>query len=140
MGLCSRERDSIGGEKWIAEAEDGEHAEGRAGGEVERGGDDGGAGAFGADQRAGDVEVVLGQQLVEVVAGDAARNARELFPHQGGVAVADALEAGVDLAHAASGADERVELVGRRDANGHARPVVEHDLERFHIVNGFAAE
>ncbi len=88
------ERNGVGGEKRIAEAEHGEHAEGRAGGEIERGGDDVGAGALGADQRAGDMEVVFGQQLVEVVAGDAARNAGKLFADQGGVAVADAREAG----------------------------------------------
>ena len=73
------ERDGVGGEKRIVETEHGEDAEGRAGGEVERGGDDVGAGALRADQRAGHVEVVFGQQLVEVVAGDAARNAGKLF-------------------------------------------------------------
>ena len=77
------ERDGIGGEKRIAEAEHGEHAEGRAGGEIERGGDDVGAGAFRTHQRAGDVEVVFGQQLVEVIAGDAAGNARKLFARPG---------------------------------------------------------
>ena len=35
------------------------------------------AGAFGADERARHVEAVLGQQLVEVVAGDPARDVRE---------------------------------------------------------------
>ena len=44
--------------------------------------------AFGADQRARDVEAVLGQQLVEVVAGDAARDVREARADQVGVAVA----------------------------------------------------
>ena len=39
--------------------------------------EDGDAGALGADERARDVEAVLGQQLVEVVAGDAARDLRE---------------------------------------------------------------
>ena len=105
------EGNGIGGEKGIAEAEHREHAEGRAGGEIERGGDDVGAGAFRAHQRAGDVEVVFGQQLVEVVAGDAAGNARKLFAHQGGVAIADARQACVDLADAAAGADERVQLL-----------------------------
>ena len=37
----------------------------------------GGAGAFGADQRARDVEAVFRQQVVQVVAGDAAGNIRE---------------------------------------------------------------
>ena len=134
------EGDGVGGEKGIAEAEHGEHAEGRAGDEVERGGDDVGAGAFRAHQRAGDVEVVFGQQLVEVVAGDAAGNARELFAHQGGVAVANAREARVDLAHAAAGADQRVQFCWRRCAHRHPGAVVENDVERFHVVDGFAAQ
>ena len=37
------------------------------------------AGAFAADERARDVEAVFGQQLVEVVAGHAARDARKLL-------------------------------------------------------------
>ena len=77
--VFERERNGVGGEERIVEAEHGEHAEGRAGGEIQRGGDDVGAGAFGADQRAGDIEVVFGQQLVEVVAGDAARECAGTF-------------------------------------------------------------
>ena len=106
------ERNGVGGEKGIAEAEHGQDAEGRAGGEIERGGDDVDAGALRADQRAGHVEVVFGQQLVEVVAGDAAGNAGKFFADQCGIAVADAREAGVDLAHAAAGADERSSSAG----------------------------
>ena len=133
------ERNGIGGEKRIVEAEHREHAEGRAGRQVERGGDDVGAGAFRADQRARHVEAVLRKQLVQVVPGDAARNPRELFAHQRRVAVADAGEAGVDLAHAAAAADERVKLVRRCGADRHARAIVENDVERLHVVYGFAA-
>ena len=138
--MLERERNGVGGEKRIVEAEHGEHAKRRAGGEVQRGGDDVGAGALGADQRARDMKIVFRQQLVEVVAGDAARNAGKFFADQSGVAVADAREAGVDLADAAAGADERVELLGRRGSDGHARAVVENDVERFHVVDDFAAE
>ena len=134
------EWDGIGGEKGIVEAEHGEHAEGRAGGEIERGGDDVGAGTFRTHQRAGDVEVVFRQQLVEVVAGDAAGNARKLFAHQGGVAIANARQACVDLAYAAAGADQRVEFGRRRGADRHPGAVVENDVERFHVVDGFAAQ
>ena len=53
----------------------------------------GDAGAFGADQRARDVEAVLGQQFVEVVARHAARDLREPRADQVGVAVAQLLSA-----------------------------------------------
>ncbi len=99
-----------------------------------------GAGAFGADQRAGDVEAVLGQQLVEVVAGDAARNARKFFADEVGVAVAQAGQAGIDLADAAAGANGGVELGGAGAAHRHARAVVENDVERFDVVGDLAAQ
>ena len=86
------------------------------------------------------MEAVFGEQLVEVVAGDAAGNARKLLPDERGVAVAEAREAGVDLADAAAGADQRVKLLGRRGADGHARAVVEHDVEGFDVVDDFAAQ
>ena len=41
------------------------------------GAEDGDAGAFAADQRSGDVEAVFREELVEVVSGDAAGDARE---------------------------------------------------------------
>ncbi len=130
----------VGSEKCIGKSEDGEYAEGRAGGEVEGGGDDVGAGAFGPDQRAGDVEAVFVEQLVEVVAGDAAGNAGEFFADECGVAIAETGEAGVDLADAAAGADEGLKLVGAGAAHGHAGAVVEHDVEGFDVVGDFAAE
>ena len=46
--------------------------------ELESGAEDDGAGAFAADEGAGDVEAVFGQELVEVVAGDAAGDAGKL--------------------------------------------------------------
>ena len=103
MGSCSSARGTASAaRKRVRKPEHREHAEGRAGGEIERGGDDVDAGALGADQGAGHVEAVLGEQFVEVVAGDAAGNARKFFADQIGVAIANAREAGVDLADAAA--------------------------------------
>ena len=47
--------------------------------EAQRGSEDDGAGAFAADEGAGDVEAVFGEKLVEVEAGDAAGDAGKLF-------------------------------------------------------------
>ena len=79
--------------------------------------EDGDAGALRADERPGDVEAVLGQQVVEVVARDAAREvlgiaAADLV----GVAVAQGLEPRVDLAPAAAVADDPLELLLARSA------------------------
>jgi hypothetical protein len=63
--------------------------------------EDDGAGAFAADERAGDVEAVLGQELVEVEAGDAARDAGN-FCGPGRRRSRMALRLGVDLADAAA--------------------------------------
>ena len=52
-----------------------------------------------------DVEAVLGQQLVEVVAGDAPRDARKFRANEIAVAIADRLQSRVDLAAASAGAD-----------------------------------
>ena len=91
------ERDVIGGDEDIGEADADEGAELGALDEVERGAEDDGAGAFAADEGAGYVEVVFGEELVEVEAGDAAGDVGELGADQVGVLVADALELGVDL-------------------------------------------
>ena len=56
-----------------------------------------GAGSFGADQGAGDVEAVFGEQVVEVVAGDAAGDVGKFLADQIAVLIGDLLEGGVDL-------------------------------------------
>ena len=63
-------------EAGVGEAEDEQAARGRAVDQADGRFQDGDAGALGAGQRGGDVEAVLGQQAVEVVAGDAARQLR----------------------------------------------------------------
>ena len=127
--VFERGGNSVGGKEGIGKTERGEHAIGRAGLEVERGGDDGSAGALGADQRARDVEVVFRQKLVEVVAGDAARNVGELFSDLGRELVADAREAGVDFADAAALVNESSELVIAGGTNGETRAVIEDHVE-----------
>ena len=75
MGLCSRIlRDMVGGEEDVGKANADEGAALGAFDELQRCTEDDGAGAFAADQGAGNVEVVFGEQLVEVEAGDAARD------------------------------------------------------------------
>ena len=57
----------------------------------------GDAGALCAHQGAGYVEAVLGQQLVQVVAGNAARNLGKALPDQVAVGIPDACQPGIDL-------------------------------------------
>ena len=73
-------------------------------------------GALRADQGAGDVEALLGQQLVEVVAGDAARDVGVALADQLGVAVAQVAHRRVDLAAPAAGGDDPLELLLARSA------------------------
>ena len=63
----------VGGDEGVGKAETDENAAGWAWHQAHCF-ENGDAGAFAADQGAGDVEAVLRQQLVEIVAGDAARN------------------------------------------------------------------
>ena len=89
--------DVVGGEEDVGEAEGDEAAVLGAGFEVAGGFEDGDAGALGADEGAGDVEVVFGEELVEVVAGDAAGDVGEALADEGGIFVAEAFEAFVDF-------------------------------------------
>ena len=98
------------------------------------------AGALGADEGAGDVEAVFGEQVVEVVAADAARDVRVVLANEAGVGVAEVAELGVDLALAAAGLDDGFEFALGGSADGHAGAVVEEDVEFFDVFAGFAAE
>ena len=111
---------SVCGEEGVREAECGEHAVRWAGYQVQRGGDDAGAGAFTAHQSARHVEPVLGKQIVKIVAGDPAGNAGKLFPDQAGVAVAaQPRQTRINLAHPAALADGRLQA-----CSGLVRPTV----------------
>ena len=72
------------------------------------------AGAFGADERPGDVESILGKQLIEVVSRHAPGNIGKPAANQAGVAVANRAQRGVDLSAASAGADDRLHLLVAR--------------------------
>ena len=86
------------------------------------------------------MKAILGEQFVEVVAGDAARDAGKLLTDQVGVAIAQARQSGVDRPFASSGADDAPEFIGRSVADGHTRPVVENDVEGLDVVDCLSAE
>ena len=84
-------RDVVGALINVGIGDDEQHALGRTFDQAAGGFEDGGAGSFGADQSAGDVESVFGQQVIQVVAGDAAGDVGELLADEVGVLVGDLL-------------------------------------------------
>ena len=80
------------------------------------------------------MEAVFGEQVVEVVSGDAARNIRKLAAHLLAIAVGERLEAGVDFGAASAFANEAVEVIGAGCADVHALPAVGKDFQRLDIV------
>ena len=133
-------RHRVRGQERIGKRKRRQHAKRRARGEIQGGRHNRGAGAFAPYQRAGHVKAVLGQQFVEVVARNAARNARKFFPDEVGITIAQAGESGIDLSHAPAAANERIELSGTSAPHRHARAVVEHDVERLYVVGHLAAQ
>ncbi len=99
--------------------------------------EDSDAGAFGAHQRAGDVEAVFRQEVVQVVSGNASRDIRKLAADLIAVTIGEFLEAGVDLGAAAAFADDAVEIFVAGGADVQALSVVGEDFERLDIVVGF---
>ena len=67
-----------------------------------------------ADQRARHVESVFRQQLIEVVAGDAPGNFRELRADQAGVLIANVAQLGIDLAAPPALRDDGIAVRPRR--------------------------
>ena len=82
----------VGGEVRIRETEDGQRAGRRRLDQPDRGTEQRGAGALRAHQRAGQVESVLRQELVEVVPGHPAREVRERRAHIAGDPVGQAVQ------------------------------------------------
>ncbi len=129
----------VGRDERVRKAEAHQTPERGACGEAKRRFEHRDAGAFAADERARDVEAVLGQQFVEVVAGDPARNAGKFRSNQRREAIADALEPGVDLSLPPACRDDGFELSIAGLPDGHARAVVQHHVERVDVVDGLAA-
>ena len=96
------------------------------------------AGAFGSDQGAGHVESVLGQEKIQVVAGDAARNFGKTLADEIAVGGGDALQSGVDLAAAAAGFADALEFFIGCCADFHAEAVIGEDFQILDVVVGLA--
>ena len=96
------------------------------------------AGSLRAYERARHVEPVLGQELVQVVARDPARDVGITLADQVAVAVADRAKAGVDLAAPAAFGDQPLELILARLSDPHPKPVVGEDLEVDDVLLGLA--
>src|SRR5262245_32631277 len=100
----------IGGRVGVGIAEADERSMLRTGNQPRaRVGDDD-AGAFGADERARHVESVFGEQLIEVVSGNAAGDIWKTTANQIRVLVADGAQLRVDLSTPSSLAHDAIEI------------------------------
>ncbi len=138
--VLQRQRNRIGRNKRIVESQHRQHAKRRARRQVQRRRQHRRAGSFATHQRPRHVESVLRQQLIEVVSRNPPRNARKPRSHQVRIAVANVLEPRVDLALPAAAANNAFQFLRARAPHGHARAVVEHDVEALHVVHGFSAQ
>src|SRR5208282_109606 len=127
-------RDVVGADVDVGPSDDEEHPRRRTFDETAGGFENRDACAFGTDQRARHVKAAFGEQVVEVVSGNAARNVGKLAADLLAVAVGEGLEAGVDFGAASTFANEEVEIVGAGRANVHALSAVGEDFERLYVV------
>ena len=105
-------------------AQNEQRARGRIGDQVHRRFEDGDQRAFRTDQCPSDVEVVLGQQLVGIVAGDAPRQLRKTPADLVGIFIAECLEFAVQFAARTTLPDDLFQFLGRRRADAQAHSVV----------------
>src|ERR1019366_7540707 len=117
-------RDVVGADVNIGPSDNEQHARRGTLDEAAGGFENGDASAFGADQRARHVKAAFGEQVVEVVSGNAARNVGKLAADLLAVAVGEGLEAGVDFGAASTFANEAVEIVGAGRAHVQALAAV----------------
>ena len=94
--------------------------------------------AFGPDQRAGDVEPVLRQQLVEVIAGHAAFDLREFRADQPCILVAQRLEPCIDFTLPATRGNDRLEFRIGGGAGPEPRAVRRDDFQRLDVFHRLA--
>ena len=127
-------RDVVGAEIDIGPSDDEQHPRRRTLDEAASRFENRDASAFGADESARHVKAAFGEQVVEVVSGNAARNVGKLAADLLAVAVGEGLEAGVDFGAAAAFANEAVEVVCAGRADVHALAAVGEDLKRLDVV------
>ena len=123
----------------VGVAEYQQHARLGAGDEAKQGLDDSDARALAAHQRPGDVEAVLGQQLVEPEARDPAGDVGEARADQVGRAIAQVEQTAVDLAAAATRADDGLQVLVGGGTDAQAQAVVGDDIEFVDVVDRLAA-
>ena len=133
-------RHVVGGLERVGIAEPDERPVLRAVNQRHLGFEDDGARAFAADQGARDVKSVLGQQLVEVVAGDTARDPGKLRANAIRMPVAKRPQPRVDLAAAAALPHDGVELRVARRAHRQFGAVVEEDPQLLDVVDGLPGQ
>ena len=124
----------VGGLEDVGIGDDQQHSLGRALDQAAGGFEDGDAGSFRTDQRAGNVEAILREQEVQVVAGNAARDVGIAAADKIAVGFGDGLQLRVDIASSSAGADDLVKFLGSGGADLHAQAVVGEDVERFDVV------
>ena len=132
--MCHHLWDVIGGVIGIRVSEDHERACRFVGDQCDGGAENDGTGPFGADQGVRDVEPMFGQQRIEVVPRHAAWNIDELAAHFVGVGVAECAQRIMDLATAAAGRDDFIELLVTGGADGKSLAIVGEDVEVDHLV------
>src|SRR5260221_13483836 len=99
---------------------------------------DGDTGTFRANQGPRDMEPVFWQELIEVVARDAARNVGEALPDQTSISIAQGLKASVDLAAPAALLNDAFEVLVACPAGAHAQAIIGQYLQFFDVIIRFA--
>ena len=135
-------RDMIAGGGDVVVVHDDGHPLEHGRGQHQRGLQDRHAGALGADQRAGDVEALLGQQLIQVVPGYPARQPVDrgiALADRAGVAVPQVPQPGVDLAFAAARGHDLADPVFLAVADPETLAVVGDHFQRVGVVRGTRA-
>ncbi len=84
------------------------------------------------------MKAAFGEQVVEVVSGNAARNVGKLAADLLAVTVGDRLEACIDFGAASTFANEAVEVVWAGSADMHALAAIGEDFKRLDVVVGLA--
>ena len=120
--------------------DDQQHAFGRTLDQAAGGFENGDAGAFGADESAGNVESILGQEVVQVVAGDAARDVGKALADEIAVGGGNAIAAWCRFRRGVRLAERMCSKfpASRCCADLHAHAVVGEDFEGFDVVVGLA--
>src|SRR6266478_9644744 len=126
--------DVVGAEIDIAPSDNEQHPRRRTLDQAASGFENRHTSTFGTDESARHVKAIFGEQVVEVVSGNAARNVGELATNLLSVAVGDGLEPCVDFRAAAAFADEAVKILCAGRADVHALTAVSKDLERLYVV------